>query len=127
MIGDAVSAITQRELKLIFDLSGPGTIDIGTLQQDSSIHAYINVDDMARKHLAVFGTTGVGKSSGCSVLLRQILEAKPDIRVFLLDPHNEYGHCFDERAQVLSPKNLKLPFWLFNFEEIVDEIGRAHV
>ncbi|MEA2877371.1 MAG: hypothetical protein QOF14_2567 [Hyphomicrobiales bacterium] len=125
MIGDAVSVITQRELKLIFDMSGPGTIDIGTLQQDQSIHAYINVDDMVRKHFAVFGTTGVGKSSGVAVLVRQILDARPELRVFLIDPHNEYGHCFDDRAQTMSPKNLKLPFWLFNFEEIVDVFFRG--
>src|SRR6185436_2169455 len=125
MIGDAVSVITQRELKLIFDLSGPGTIDIGTLQQDTAIHAYINVDDMVRKHFDVFGTTGVGKSSGIAVLLRQILAARPDLRVFLIDPHNEYGQCFDDRAQTMSPKNLKLPFWLFNFEEIVDVFFRG--
>jgi DNA helicase HerA-like ATPase len=125
MIGDAVTVITQRELKLIFDMSGPGTIDIGTLQQDQSIHAYINVDDMVRKHFAVFGTTGVGKSTGVAVLVRQILDARSDLRVFLIDPHNEYGHCFDDRAQVLSPKNLKLPFWLFNFEEIVDVFFRG--
>jgi DNA helicase HerA-like ATPase len=125
MIGDTVSAVTQRELKLIFDLSGPGTIDIGSLQQDTAIHAYINVDDMVRKHFAVFGTTGVGKSSGIAVLIRQVLEARPDLRVFLIDPHNEYGHCFDDRAQTMSPKNLKLPFWLFNFEEIVDVFFRG--
>jgi DNA helicase HerA-like ATPase len=125
MIGDAVSIITTPELKLIFDMSGPGTIDIGTLQQDQSIHAYINVDDMVRKHFAVFGTTGVGKSSGVAVLLRQILDARPDLRAFLIDPHNEYGQCFDDRAQALSPKNLKLPFWLFNFEEIVDVFFRG--
>jgi DNA helicase HerA-like ATPase len=125
MIGDAVEIITQGELRLIFDMSGPGTIDIGALQQDSSIAAYINVDDMVRKHFAVFGTTGVGKSSGVALLLRQILEARPDLRVFLIDPHNEYGHCFDDRAQALSPKNLKLPFWLFNFEEIVDVFFRG--
>jgi DNA helicase HerA-like ATPase len=125
MIGDPVNAITQRELKLIFDMSGPGTIDIGTLQQDQAIPAYINVDDMVRKHFAVFGTTGVGKSTGVAVLVRQILDARPDLRVFLIDPHNEYGHCFDDRAQVLSPKNLKLPFWLFNFEEIVDVFFRG--
>ncbi len=119
------SVITQRELRLIFDMSGPGTIDIGTLQQDPSIHAYINVDDMVRKHFAVFGTTGVGKSSGVAVLVRQILDARPDLRVFLIDPHNEYGHCFDDRAQTMSPKNLKLPFWLFNFEEIVDVFFRG--
>jgi DNA helicase HerA-like ATPase len=125
MIGDAVDLITQQELRLIFDMSGPGTIDIGALQQDSSIPAYINVDDMVRKHFAVFGTTGVGKSSGVALLLRQILDARPDLRVFLIDPHNEYGHCFDDRAQTLSPKNLKLPFWLFNFEEIVDVFFRG--
>jgi DNA helicase HerA-like ATPase len=125
MIGDAVEMVTQAELKLIFDMSGPGTIDIGELQQDASIAAYINVDDMVRKHFAVFGTTGVGKSSGVAQLLRQILAARNDLRVFLIDPHNEYGHCFDDRAQALSPKNLKLPFWLFNFEEIVDVFFRG--
>ena len=88
MIGDGVNLITQRELKLIFDMSGPGTIDIGTLQQDQTIPAYINVDDMVRKHFAVFGTTGVGKSSGVALLVRQILDARPDLRVFLIDPHN---------------------------------------
>jgi DNA helicase HerA-like ATPase len=125
MIGDPVDLLLQRDLRLIFDLSGPGTIDIGTLQQDQTIPACINVDDMVRKHFAVFGTTGVGKSSGVAVLLRQILDARPDLRMFLIDPHNEYAHCFDDRAQVLSPKNLKLPFWLFNFEEIVDVFFRG--
>jgi DNA helicase HerA-like ATPase len=110
---------------MIFDMSGPGTIDIGTLQQDQSIPAYVNVDDMVRKHFAVFGTTGVGKSSGVALLVRQILDARPELRVFLIDPHNEYGNCFDDRAQALSPKNLKLPFWLFNFEEIVDVFFRG--
>ena len=42
------------------------------------------------------------------------------LRVFLVDPHNEYGRCFGDRAQVLNPRNLRLPFWLFNFEETVD-------
>src|SRR6266700_3036656 len=50
-------------------------------------------------------------------------------RVFLLDVHNEYGRCFGDRALVLNPRNLKLPFWLFNFEEIVDVLfgGRPGV
>ena len=43
--------------------------------------------------------------------------------------HNEYGRCFGDRALVLNPRNLKLPFWLFNFEEIVDVLfgGRPGV
>src|SRR4029078_10956359 len=40
-------------------------------------------------------------------------------RIFLVDPHNEYSPCFGDKAQVLNPRNLRLPFWLFNFEEIV--------
>src|SRR5438874_3217959 len=56
-------------------------------------------------------------------------EARPNLRVFLLDVHNEYGRCFGDRALVLNPRNLKLPFWLFNFEEIVDVLfgGRPGV
>ena len=54
------------------------------------------------------------------MILQQILDARPDLRIFLIDPHNEYGQCFGDRAQVLTPRNLRLPFWLFNFEEIVD-------
>ena len=45
---------------------------------------------------------------------------RPDLRIFLVDPHNEYGRCFGDKAQVLTPRNLRLPFWLFNFEETVD-------
>ena len=125
MIGDAVDAITPRELRLIFDVSGPATIAIGHLQQDPSIPAYVNVDEMLSKHFAILGTTGVGKSSGVAVILRETLARRPDLRIFLVDPHNEYGHSFGPRAQVLSPNNLKLPFWLFNFEEIVDVFFRG--
>jgi DNA helicase HerA-like ATPase len=125
MIGDAVDLVTQAELRMIFDISGPATIAVGHLQQDPTIPAYINVDDMVRKHFAVFGTTGVGKSSGVALLMREILDARGDLRIFLIDPHNEYGHSFGDRAQVLSPNNLKLPFWLFNFEEIVDVFFRG--
>ena len=65
------------------------------------------------KHFAVLGTTGVGKSSAVALILQEIMEARPNLRMFVLDPHNEYGRCFGERAQVLNPGNLKLPFWLF--------------
>ena len=35
------------------------------------------------------------------------------------------GPLFNNEAQVISPENLRLPFWLFNFEEIVDVIYRG--
>ena len=119
-IGDPATLIGSEALRLIYNIAGGDAIDIGHLQQDTAITASINVDDMVSKHFAVLGTTGVGKSSGVALILQQILEARPELRIFLLDGHNEYGRCFGERAQVLNPRNLKLPFWLFNFEETVD-------
>src|SRR5215211_6195437 len=56
VIGDPVCLITHDELRLIYDLAGPATIEIGYLQQDASISAYVNIDDLLRKHFAVFGT-----------------------------------------------------------------------
>jgi DNA helicase HerA-like ATPase len=35
---------------------------------------------MLSKHFAVLGTTGVGKSSGVALILRQILDARPNLR-----------------------------------------------
>ena len=129
VIGDHVDLIDSSELALVFRSSGEKTIEIGRLQQDSTVPATIKVNELLNKHFAVLGTTGVGKSSGVAILLDAIMQARPDLRIFLLDGHNEYGRCFGDRAQVVSPRTLKLPFWLFNFEEFVDVIygGRPPV
>ncbi|WP_271580321.1 ATP-binding protein [Bradyrhizobium sp. CCBAU 45389] len=128
-IGDAVELITSQELRTIYAPTGSDQINVGFLQQDRSVVAYVDVEEMLSKHFAVLGSTGVGKSTGVSLLLNEILKARPNLRIFLLDVHNEYGRCFGDRALVLNPRNLKLPFWLFNFEEIVDVLfaGRPGV
>jgi DNA helicase HerA-like ATPase len=119
-IGDLTTLLTSDEFRYIYKKSASMSGTIGKLQQDPSIEAYINVNELLTKHFAVLGTTGVGKSSAVVVILRQILEARPDLRIILLDAHNEYGKSFGDQASILNPRNLKLPFWLFNFEEIVD-------
>ena len=121
-IGSAIVPIGNSELRVIFDMTGPHTINVGHLQQDRSIGAYINVDDMVRKHFAILGSTGAGKSSGVALILREIMQARPDLRILLIDPHNEYGDCFGDQAHVVRPGNLRLPYWLFNFDEIVEVI-----
>jgi DNA helicase HerA-like ATPase len=119
-IGNPVALIGARELRLVFNISGGAAIDLGHLQQDSTIGAYVDVNEMLSKHFAVLGTTGVGKSSGVVLILQEVMRARPDLRIFVLDAHNEYGRSFGDRALLLNPRNLKLPFWLFNFEEMVD-------
>ena len=124
-VGNPARLLGPDQLKTIFTVSRTESITLGHLQQDASIDAVVNVQNLLSKHFAVLGTTGVGKSSGVALILQRIAEAQPDVRTFLIDPHNEYGRCFGERAEVLNPLNLKLPFWLFNFEEIVDVIFKA--
>ena len=119
-IGDQVGSIGSAELRLIFNVSGASVVEVGELQQGSAIAAHVDVNDMLSKHFAVLGTTGVGKSSGVAYLVDQVVRVRPDLRVLILDVHNEYGRSFGNRAQVLNPANIRLPFWLFNFEEIVD-------
>jgi hypothetical protein len=119
MIGEPAMLMSERELRLIYSVNAKPS-NIGTLQQDPTISAQVDIEQLVSKHFAVIGTTGVGKSNGVIILLQQILDERPDLRVFLIDPHNEYGRCFGDKAQVLTPRNLRLPFWLFNFEETVD-------
>jgi DNA helicase HerA-like ATPase len=119
-IGDPVEPLTYDEMRAIFDGSGSKSIKIGHLQQDSTIDVRVDVNEMLSKHFAILGTTGVGKSSAVAIILQQLMQARPDFRVLLLDVHNEYDRCFGDRAYVANPGNLRLPFWLFNFEEIID-------
>src|ERR1700687_2737719 len=128
-IGDSVDLITSQELRTVYAPVGSDQINVGTLQQDPSIIAYVDVEELLSKHFAILGSTGVGKSTGVSLVLNEILRSRPNLRILLLDVHNEYGRCFGERALGLNPRNLKLPFWLFNFEEIVDVLfgGRPGV
>ena len=119
-IGDSALSVGPDELRLIYSVSGANAIGLGSLQQDNAITAFVSATDTVNKHFAMLGSTGVGKSSGVALILQEIMYARPDLRMFVLDVHNEYGRCFGERAQVLNPANVKLPFWLFSFDEIVD-------
>ena len=124
-IGDKLTPLGRDELKFIHRIGSAETIVVGTLQLDETIPAYLNFDELLCKHFAVLGSTGVGKSTGVALILQEILKRKANLRVLLIDPHNEYASCFGAEAEVIGPHNLRLPFWLFNFEEIVDVFFRG--
>lgn len=125
VLGDPMRPATPEELDLIFQDKSNGCRAIGYLQQNSSIGVSVNVHDLLSRHFAVFGGTGVGKSSGVTLAIQSALEVHPGLRVLLIDPHNEYGSCFAGRAVVLSPRNLRIPFWLFSFEETINVLLRG--
>ncbi|MDH3476003.1 MAG: ATP-binding protein, partial [Rhodospirillales bacterium] len=121
-LGDSIYRTVHEDLELVYARPAVSTVRIGTIHQDKELPAYIATDDLLGKHLAVLGTTGSGKSCAVALILHAILDEHPNGHVVLLDPHNEYSRAFGEQAEVLSPGNLKLPYWLFNFEEIVEVI-----
>jgi DNA helicase HerA-like ATPase len=121
-IGDPVRMIGRDELRLIYASSSARAITVGHLSQDPSIPAYIDTDHLLAKHFAVVGSTGVGKSSAVAAVLGAMVEVRPELRVLLLDVHNEYAAAFAGRANVIGAENLRLPFWLFNLEETVNVI-----
>jgi uncharacterized protein len=124
-IGSTVVPIGGEELRIIFGLDNPDTVAIGELQQDSSIAATIDIGEMVRKHFAIIGSTGSGKSTALALILRKIMHNHSDLRLLVIDAHNEYADCFDGRAQIFGPDTLKLPFWLLNFDELVQIIFGA--
>ncbi|WP_137042614.1 ATP-binding protein [Pseudolabrys sp. FHR47] len=119
-IGDQAAMLGERELRFVYGGADGNHAYIGDLQQNPKIGVHIDIDSLVSRHFSILGTTGVGKSSGVAIILQKILETRPNLRIFLVDPHNEYGRCFGDKANVLNPRNLRLPFWLFNFEETVD-------
>lgn len=128
-IGEAVAKLTADDLAVIYRCGGRRTATIGALGQDGAIPATVDVDGLLTKHFAILGSTGVGKSSGVAVLIDEIVNVEGSARVLILDSHNEYGRAFGQRAYVTGADDLRLPFWLFNFEEFVDVLygGRPAV
>jgi len=119
-LGEAIYAISTEELQQIYKRPRASNVRIGTLHQDDSLPAYLVTDDLLGKHFAILGTTGSGKSCALATVLHAILGAHPFGHVVLLDPHNEYRRAFDGLAEVVTPENLQLPYWLLNFEEMVE-------
>jgi uncharacterized protein len=121
-LGDRVRVAVKSELELAFCGDKERGVRIGTIRQDPSISAMVRVDDLLGKHFAVLGTTGTGKSCTTALILRSILEKNPAAHIVLLDPHNEYSTAFPEWAEVISPRNMQLPYWLLTFEELVEVV-----
>jgi hypothetical protein len=121
-LGDRVRVASRAELEQAFCGDRRASVRVGCIRQDSSIAATIRVDELLGKHFAVLGTTGTGKSCTTALILRSILQKNPAAHIVLLDPHNEYAPAFGEWAEVISQRNMQLPYWLLTFEELVEVV-----
>src|SRR5437868_2478622 len=120
-LDEPVYLASPADLALVYARPSVATARIGTLHQDSAVPAYILTNELFGKHFSVVGTTGSGKSCVVAAILGAVIERNPHAHVMLIDPHSEYAAAFGDQGLVLSPgEGLYLPYWLFNFEEIVE-------
>lgn len=121
-LGDVVMVATPEDLRQVYARPNRQTIRVGTIHQDPSVPAHIIVDDLLGRHFAIVGTTGSGKSCTVGLVINGIISSLPSARVVIIDPHGEYPSAFGDKAEVIDPCDLQLPYWLLTFEELVEVV-----
>ena len=117
-IGDGVHLADREALTLVYTRPDIATIEVGALYQHPDVPARLLVDDLIGKHFLIVGTTGCGKSTALTCILKGLLPEYRQARIVVLDIHGEYAAAFGTQAEVIDPSNLNLPFWLLNFHEL---------
>jgi DNA helicase HerA-like ATPase len=131
VLGAPAYVATHEDMAKIYVKPDTWHLEIGRLYQDAEQPAYLISQEFLCKHSAILGTTGSGKSCAVTLILRSLLGAHPNGHIVMIDPHGEYAHAFRGMAEVITPQNLQLPYWLLNFDELCevlcskDEINRA--
>ena len=121
-LGAPAHRIRADDLRAIYTFRGRQGVEIGRLSQNEDIPAEIDVGELMRRHFAVLGSTGVGKTTSVSLLLKKSLAMMPKLRIIIFDPHNEYAAHFPGLAQIIDSESLELPFWMFKFDELSDVV-----
>lgn len=129
-VGDAVHLTTDDSIAKIYGISKHGYVPIGSLSSAESISAKIGLDALVTRHSAILGSTGSGKSTTVSSLLRSILAPEfgesqyPNARILLLDIHGEYSEALKDVATVFSVEpqkeetKLHVPYWALSFDDL---------
>ena len=121
-LGCIAHRIRASDLKAIFSVENARVVEVGVLSQNPTIAATVSVDELTRRHFAVVGSTGVGKTTSVSMLVKQCVRESPKLRMIIVDPHNEYSAHFQGQAHVVDAETLDLPYWMFRFEEMLDVV-----
>ncbi|EKF9661441.1 ATP-binding protein [Vibrio cholerae] len=131
-IYDEAHLVTESDLRTIYGHNNSGQVRIGKLSTSDSIDVSIDLDKLVNRHSAILGSTGSGKSTSVSSLLRSIVN-KPDgkiqtpsARIILFDIHGEYSSALKDVSSVFSvmpsksEKNLIIPYWCVNPERLIE-------
>ncbi|MCF8475343.1 MAG: DUF87 domain-containing protein [Emcibacter sp.] len=118
--GQSVYEVSMDDLESIFGANDIHHFHIGTVFPQHVTPVCIKTDSMLGKHFAVLGSTGTGKSCTVALIIHRLVERMPNGHIIILDPHNEYKSAFEDCGEHFSIANLRLPYWMMNFEEHVE-------
>tara|TARA_B100001939_G_scaffold347854_1_gene370958 strand:+ start:8615 stop:10279 length:1665 start_codon:yes stop_codon:yes gene_type:complete len=118
--GQMVYETNEEDIEAIFGVTDSTHFNVGTVFPQHVTPASIITDNMLGKHFAVLGSTGTGKSCTVALLIHRLVERMPNAHIIILDPHNEYEAAFESCGEPFDINNLRLPYWLMNFEEHIE-------
>jgi hypothetical protein len=131
-INDEAHFVTESDLRKIYGEKSEGQIHIGSLSSSESIKVSLDLNLLINRHSAILGSTGSGKSTSVSSLLRSIATneddeiIRPSSRVILFDIHGEYSSALGDISSVFSINPvtnelpLFIPYWCVDPERLID-------
>jgi len=122
-LDDEVHIVTEEDLAVIYAPRGSSMVEIGAHAASESLVAYVDLDKIVTRHVAIIGSTGSGKSNTVAALLKSLTSGTyPSARIVVIDPHGEYGAAFQDSARVFSIGDKKhplfVPYWALSFDEL---------
>lgn len=120
-----VEPATEEEIKKIYDeaIDVKEKFTFASLSTNPNIRISVNGNKFFNKHIAIVGSTGSGKSHTLSSVIQKAVSEKNgtfsinNSHVIIFDIHSEYKSAFPA-ANFIDIKNLVLPYWLLNSEEL---------
>lgn len=131
-INDEAHLVTDQDLKNIYGYKNSGQVIIGKLSSSDSIDVSVDLEKLVTRHSAVLGSTGSGKSTSVSSLLRSIVcdevdnVVYPSSRIVLIDIHGEYSSALGDIAATFSINPIKnaskllIPYWCISPYSLID-------
>ncbi len=120
-----VEPALDEDIKKIYEqaLETKEQFTFASLSSNPNIRISVNGNKFFNKHIAVVGSTGSGKSHTLSSIIQKAVSEKNgtfsinNSHVIIFDIHSEYRSAFPN-ANFIDTKNLILPYWLLNSEEL---------
>jgi len=130
-VNDEVHIVTEEDLARIYGSPGAGQVAIGRLSSAENVSVKVDITKIVTRHSAVLGSTGSGKSTTVTSLVRSIVAGDeggdyPSARILMLDIHGEYGEALSDVASVFrvgskrGEHELYIPYWALEPRELLE-------